>query len=335
MSEPVTPTDDLLAKLANGDPYLIIALRQLFDQAGTLSPSLIEEALLAAGNAGTAANQANASIEKLADAVTLLAHAPQKEGAIIPGDLSPINVVIDKCDDLSPVADQVGTDNSTNVTLAGAPDYITIVGQVITRALINLTSHVTGLLPLLNGGTGDAAVTAANIGHLKTMDQDVATTDDPTFDEITATTGINLGGTAAENLLDFYKTGTFTPVIADATSGGNTATIGSVTGDYTKIGDMVTVKLSALNIDTTGMTAGNVLYIRDLPFTSIAGNRSAGAVILDKFTFTNYVQPSISASASYITLVDVRSGLTDVNLLVSSVVSATSDIASLTIQYKA
>lgn len=50
--------------------------------------------------------------------------------------------------------DQAGTDNSTNVTLAGTPNYITIVGQVITRALINLTSHVTGILPVVNGGTG-------------------------------------------------------------------------------------------------------------------------------------------------------------------------------------
>lgn len=36
------------------------------------------------------------------------------------------------------------------VTLAGTPDYITIAGQVITRALINLASHVTGRLPFTN-----------------------------------------------------------------------------------------------------------------------------------------------------------------------------------------
>jgi hypothetical protein len=29
------------------------------------------------------------------------------------------------------------------VTLAGTPNYITLVGQVLTRALINLASHVT------------------------------------------------------------------------------------------------------------------------------------------------------------------------------------------------
>src|SRR5690606_3666032 len=39
------------------------------------------------------------------------------------------------------------------VTLAGTPNYLTISGQVITRALIDLTAHVTGRLPLANVAT--------------------------------------------------------------------------------------------------------------------------------------------------------------------------------------
>jgi len=65
------------------------------------------------------------------------------------------------------------------VTMAGTPNYLTIAGQVITRALIDLTSHVTGRLPLANiatfaqatiagradgAGTGDlTALTAAQV----------------------------------------------------------------------------------------------------------------------------------------------------------------------------
>ena len=46
--------------------------------------------------------------------------------------------------------------NSGDVTLAGSPNYITIAGQVITRALIDLTSHVTGDLPFANLAQGSA-----------------------------------------------------------------------------------------------------------------------------------------------------------------------------------
>ncbi len=49
------------------------------------------------------------------------------------------------------------TDHQDQVSLAGTPSYLTIAGQVITRALVNLTSHVTGTLPIANGGTNLAA----------------------------------------------------------------------------------------------------------------------------------------------------------------------------------
>lgn len=60
--------------------------------------------------------------------------------------------------------DAAGTDNSTNVTLAGSLDYITITGQEITRNAIDLATDVTGTLPVGNGGTG--ATTLASNGIL-------------------------------------------------------------------------------------------------------------------------------------------------------------------------
>lgn len=58
-----------------------------------------------------------------------------------------------------------GTQNitvSTDVTLAGTPDYITISGQEITRNQIDLSTDVTGILPTANGGTGQTAIGGAN-----------------------------------------------------------------------------------------------------------------------------------------------------------------------------
>ena len=62
--------------------------------------------------------------------------------------------------------DAAGTDNSTDVTLAGTPDYITLAGQVLTRNQIDLTTDVTGDLPIAEGGTGASTAAAArtNLG---------------------------------------------------------------------------------------------------------------------------------------------------------------------------
>lgn len=59
-----------------------------------------------------------------------------------------------------------GGDTHDPVTLAGSPNYITIAGQVITRALINLTTHITAILGITNGGTGASTASTAlsNLG---------------------------------------------------------------------------------------------------------------------------------------------------------------------------
>jgi hypothetical protein len=62
--------------------------------------------------------------------------------------------------------DAAGTDNSTGVTLAGTPDYITISGQVITRGLIVLTTDVSGVLPEAN--LPNASATAEGVVELAT-----------------------------------------------------------------------------------------------------------------------------------------------------------------------
>jgi hypothetical protein len=49
---------------------------------------------------------------------------------------------------------KLGGTNTGDLTLAGTPDYLTLTNQVLTRGLIDLTTDVTGTLPVANGGTG-------------------------------------------------------------------------------------------------------------------------------------------------------------------------------------
>lgn len=57
--------------------------------------------------------------------------------------------------------DAAGTDNSTDVTIAAGLDYVTIAGQVLTLGAVDLTTDITGNLPVsrLNSGTGATATT--------------------------------------------------------------------------------------------------------------------------------------------------------------------------------
>lgn len=72
--------------------------------------------------------------------------------------------------------DAAGTDNSTDVTLAGSYDYLVLAGQEITLGQIDLTTDVAGVLPVTNGGTG--ASTAA--GARTALGVDPAGTDNST-----------------------------------------------------------------------------------------------------------------------------------------------------------
>ena len=84
--------------------------------------------------------------------------------------------------------------------------------------------------------------------------------------DITPTGGVYLGGTAAANLLDDYEEGDWTPVIADASSGGNVSPTAAISASYIKIGRSVTFDVRFSNVSTAGMTAAAQLYVQGLPF---------------------------------------------------------------------
>lgn len=120
-------------------------------------------------------------------------------------------------------------------------------------------------------------------------------------------------------LLNWYEQGTFTAVVADANTGGNTST--TATSFYTRIGNIVTCEISLLNISTVGLTAANTLHVRGLPFNSASSVQTSFPVIVGSITFSGYVMGSLGNSRTFITFVSCSSGSAVSALLVSALTS--------------
>jgi len=91
---------------------------------------------------------------------------------------------------------------------------------------------------------------------------------------IKLTGGIYLGGTDADNLLDDYEEGTFTPTLT--VTGSNTS-ISSVSGRYTKVGDIVQVEIFIRDFLPEDETC-TVTSVTNLPFT-VSDNSFTGYAV--------------------------------------------------------
>lgn len=131
------------------------------------------------------------------------------------------------------------------------------------------------------------------------------------------------------NTLDDYEEGNWTPVVADAATGGNTGTCTINSAKYVKIGRQVSIQCDISGITTTGMTAGNVFFIRGLPFTSVQGgdgNFYTYRVGRDAATASSSVHVSDASSVMIFSLYTTNSATADKTLIVSNIVSTTSQI---------
>ena len=123
--------------------------------------------------------------------------------------------------------------------------------------------------------------------------------------KIETSEGIYLGGTGGSNLLDDYEEGTWTPVMRDASSGGNVAGAANLSGVYTKIGRHVNLTIRVINVSKTGMTSSNDIYITGLPFAASdlsPSFRHIGNVESTRIDFGNSIQSRITENTSYMML---------------------------------
>tara|TARA_R110001606_G_scaffold203385_1_gene351505 strand:+ start:800 stop:1579 length:780 start_codon:yes stop_codon:yes gene_type:complete len=135
-------------------------------------------------------------------------------------------------------------------------------------------------------------------------------------------------GTGTSELFDDYEEGTWTPVVSDASSGGNTGA-GTITGNYTKIGRTVFINFAVSNLNTTGMTSGNDLFITGLPYAvaSLAGtNYFTGALVMHSVTTSGNQVAAIQDAQDYIKLYEVVSGSAFDFITVGDINSGVSDI---------
>lgn len=151
------------------------------------------------------------------------------------------------------------------------------------------------------------------------------------FTQGTAGKGVNFTANTpaagmTRQLLNWYEEGTWSPVAADAVTGGNTsATTGF--GYYTRIGRQVTCIFLINNINTTGFTAGNIFYIQGLPFTvGVLGSQSHGSVAVAQTTFTGQLNLEPPESFKAIRITKSISGNNISYVLCSDLTSGTADI---------
>lgn len=161
--------------------------------------------------------------------------------------------------------DAAGTDNSTDVTLAGAYDYLTLSGQQITLNQIDLTTDVTGALP--NGGlefdsitigttsielgastTTLAGLTQVDVDNLRISGNTISSTD------TNGTIALNPNGTGVVSVGSSRITGVADPV--DANDAANKAYVDSVAE-----GLHVHAQVHAIVVDSlASITGGSVTY---------------------------------------------------------------------------
>jgi hypothetical protein len=185
------------------------------------------------------------------------------------------------------------------------------VGVAPSYGKIGLTTHVTGVLPVANGGTNasTASITSFNnitgytaSGATGTTSTNLVFSTSPAITtpsvtgDLTMSTGnvvmsngkgIDFSatpGTGTSELLADYEEGDWTPTM---TSASGTLTVTASSGTYTKIGRFVHFCCS-ITFDTDATVGTSDLTVGALPFTVASGRPSFGNFVSTSFSLGDY-----------------------------------------------
>jgi hypothetical protein len=224
----------------------------------------------------------------------------------------------------------------TTTTLAKLADVATGnavisggVGVAPSYGKIGLTTHVSGILPVANGGTNasTASITSFNnitgytaSGATGTTSTNLVFSTSPSITtptlvgNATLSTGNIVQGTAAKGidftantpaagktsqLLNWYEEGTWTPVLTANTSGTITITSPTNSVNYTRVGRLVTLT-GRIVISSVSLPLG-LLILTGFPFASggtASKNSGAGAIYGDTLTAASALSFRIAEGAT-------------------------------------
>jgi len=189
----------------------------------------------------------------------------------------------------------------------------TLVGDTLTFSTapgdaVNIEVY---MLNQLDVGTADASNVTTSFG---------ADVDQELQDRYTETEADALFAPLAN-----FTSATWTPVVSDAETGGNVATVSTTKAEYIQIGNLVHVALVLTNIDTTGMTGGNDLYIQGLPTAASNVNGAAGTVRTGQVAVSGPAFVQTGNASSAIRIGENGTGNADF-VVVSDLTSGSADI---------
>ena len=196
--------------------------------------------------------------------------------------------------------DAAGTDNSTDVTLAGSLDYITISGQTITRNAIDLAADVTGDLPVADGGTGASSASDARTN----LGVDAAGTDNST--DVTLAGSLDYitisGQTITRNAIDLAADVTGTLPAASVGDGITNDQLAGSIANSKLLNDSVSFGGVSLDLGQSDATpAFDLSDATNYPTSSLSGNITNAQLSNSSITVTDGSTSTATALGETIT----------------------------------